>query len=82
MAHRSDRREVPGINRETLHQSGGRLIVGLLFLFVGGYYLLRNTLGFDIGELDSEAIWPVVVVALGAWILYRGLETRREGPGR
>ena len=68
--------------RETLHQSGGRLIIGLLFLFVGGYYLLRNTLGFDLGELDSEAIWPVIVVALGAWILYRGLETRREAPGR
>lgn len=68
--------------RETLRRAGGRMIIGLLFLFVGGYYLLRNTLGFDLGELDGEAVWPVLVVAFGAWILYRGLESRGEGSGR
>jgi len=61
-------------------RNGGRLIVGVTLLLVGGYYFLRNTLGFDLGELDEEAVWPVIVLAFGAFILYRGLTRRDEAP--
>jgi hypothetical protein len=45
----------------------GGLVFGLLLLGLGIYFLLKETLGLvipDIGEL-----WPVFVIALGAWIL-------------
>lgn len=45
------------------------LVAGAIMLFVGGYYLLRNTFGFDLGELDGDMIWPILVIALGASIL-------------
>lgn len=59
----------------------GALVLGAVILFVGGYYLLRNTLGWDLGELDWEPIWPVLVIALGLAILYGAFMRRHEeGP--
>ncbi len=57
----------------SLGRNGGRIIIGVTLLLVGGYYFLRNTLGLDLGDLDEDAIWPVIVLALGAWIVFRGL---------
>ena len=61
----------------------GAVIFGALIVFVGVFYLLRNTLGFDLGDLDWDAIWPVVVIAIGSSILYRAYQqTHHEGPTR
>jgi hypothetical protein len=49
----------------------GWLIAGAIILFVGAYYVIRNTLGFDLPELDGEALWPLAVIALGIGILWR-----------
>lgn len=54
----------------------GRLVFGLVVLFVGVWFLLRNTLGFDLPELDGEMIWPILVVGLGLAILFN---TGRRG---
>ncbi len=56
----------------------GALILGLILLFVGGYYLLRNTLGINLPEIKGDQIWPVVVIAVGAAIIY-GVWTSRPG---
>lgn len=56
----------------------GGLVFGGILLFVGAFYLLRNTLGFDLGELDWEAIWPVLVVLLGVGVVVGAL-TRGSG---
>ena len=52
----------------------GALTFGAILLFVGGYYVLRNTLGFDLGELDGERIWPIVVVVIGVGIVLRAID--------
>jgi hypothetical protein len=49
----------------------GTLFIALVLLIVGGYYLLRNTLGFDLPELDSDVVVPVLAVIAGALLLYR-----------
>ena len=49
------------------------LVFGAVILFAGGYYFLRNTLGWNLGELDWEPIWPVLVIALGASIMFGAL---------
>lgn len=66
------------MNRSTGRHDGGGIILALVLLVVGGYYFLRNTLGFDLGELDGEALWPLVVLAIGASILYRNLFGRPD----
>ena len=59
----------------------GALVLGAVILFAGGYYFLRNTLGWNLGELDWEPIWPVLVIALGASILLGALiRTNRDQP--
>jgi hypothetical protein len=56
----------------------GALIFGALLVFVGGYYLLRNTLGVGLPELDGEKVWPVVVLALGIVVVVNGMTRRRD----
>jgi hypothetical protein len=64
--------------RERRRLDGGALIFGALLLFVGGYYLLRNTLGLELPELDGEKVWPVLVLALGVALVLRGIASRSE----
>jgi hypothetical protein len=51
----------------------GALVFGGVILVAGVFYFLKNTLGWDVGELNWDAIWPLLVVALGGSILFRAL---------
>jgi hypothetical protein len=51
----------------------GALLFGGILIVVGGYYVLRNNLGFDLGELDGDLIWPAVAVIIGGLFVFRGL---------
>jgi hypothetical protein len=64
--------------RWAIRTNGGGIILAVILIVVGGYYFLRNALGFDLGELDDQAVWPLVEIAMGAWILYRNLGTGGE----
>jgi phage shock protein C len=47
----------------------GHLILGLILLLLGGYFLLSNFgygLPFDIGKL-----WPAIIIVLGIYVLMR-----------
>ena len=59
----------------------GPLIFGAALLFVGGYDVLRNTLGFDLQELDGEKVWPVIVLAIGVAVLVRAWTQLRSDEG-
>jgi hypothetical protein len=48
----------------------GGVIVGLIILGVGVYYLLENTFGFAMPELDWDKIWPLALVILGVAIVW------------
>jgi hypothetical protein len=49
----------------------GAVIIGLVILGVGGYFLLENTFGIDLPELDWDVIWPLFIIAIGAGIVWR-----------
>ena len=66
--------------RHSLRERGGGVILAVILLVIGGYYFLRNTLGLDLRELDQEAVWPVIAITIGAWILYQNLWPRSGGP--
>jgi uncharacterized integral membrane protein len=55
----------------------GALVIGAVILFAGIYYMLRNTFGFELGELDWEPIWPILVIVLGGSIIFRALYRQR-----
>jgi hypothetical protein len=54
----------------------GGLIFGAILLLVGIYYLLRNTIGFDLPELNWDIIWPIIVIAIGLGIVYSVFRSR------
>lgn len=56
----------------------GALILGALILVVGVYYLLDQTLGLNLPDLNWDQIWPIAVIAIGVGILWRTL----AGPRR
>ena len=49
----------------------GSIIVGLVILGVGVWYFADRTLGLDLPRLDADQLWPIAVIALGAWLLIR-----------
>ncbi len=51
----------------------GALFFGCAVLLVGGFYMLRNTFGFALGDLYWDGIWPLFVVGLGASVLLKAL---------
>ena len=50
----------------------GGLIFAVILLLTGGYFLLRNTLGIAMPDIDWNALWPVLVILLGIGALARG----------
>ncbi len=56
---------------------GGALILGAILLIVGVYYLLTNTFGLDLPDLNWDMIWPLFVIAIGASIAWSA-RTRRS----
>jgi uncharacterized integral membrane protein len=58
----------------------GGLIFGGILLLVGIYYLLRNTLGIELPDLEWDIIWPIIVIAIGVGIVL-SVWRSRTGPG-
>ncbi len=59
----------------------GAIIFGAILLVVGGYFLLRNTLGWEMPDIDWDMVWPVVVIAIGVAVLLGALAKMRSGGG-
>ena len=56
--------------------SVGRVFVALVLIVLGTYYLMRNTLGFELPELEGEAVAAFLAVLGGLAILLRAWQER------
>jgi len=54
------------------------LIFGILLLFSGTYYVLRNTFGLPLDDINWDLVWPFIVVALGGTVLTKAVTHPRE----
>jgi Domain of unknown function (DUF5668) len=52
------------------------IVVGLILLVIGIWYLLDQTLGLDMPRIDWSDFWPIILIAIGGIMLYRSA-TRR-----
>lgn len=65
------------INPRPARRTGaGTIVFALVLIVIGGYYVLRNTLGIELPELSSDALVPVLAVLLGLVLLYRAWSER------
>ncbi len=64
-------------HRATRSGGIGAVMVAIGLIVLGTYYLFKNTFGFDLPELESEAVLPIVAIGLGIVILVNAWERRR-----
>ena len=49
----------------------GSIIVGLVILAIGLWYFADRTLGLELPRVEADQLWPIAVIALGAWLIVR-----------
>lgn len=49
----------------------GSIILGLVILAVGLWYFADRTLGLELPRVEADQLWPIAVIALGAWLIVR-----------
>jgi hypothetical protein len=52
------------------------VIFGAIVLVVGLWFFATRTLGLNLPEIDWGQFWPVIVIALGAWIVLNAMRQR------
>ena len=55
------------------HGRGVSLVFGVIILIIGLWYFATRTLGLDLPDLDWGQFWPVVLIAIGIWVVYRSM---------
>jgi hypothetical protein len=54
----------------------GAVLVAIGLIALGTYYLLKNTFGVDLPELEAETVLPIIAIGLGIVILVNAWERR------
>ena len=54
------------------------LILGVIVLVIGAWFFATNTLGLDLPDFDWGQLWPLILIALGAWIVLGALRRRSD----
>ena len=52
------------------------LILGAIILVLGVWFFATNTLGLDLPDLDWGQLWPLILIAIGAWIVLAAMRQR------
>jgi LiaI-LiaF-like transmembrane region len=52
------------------------LFFGAILLIVGAWFFATRTLGLDLPDLDWGQLWPLILIAIGAWIVFGALRQR------
>jgi lipopolysaccharide export LptBFGC system permease protein LptF len=73
----SDPFETRGRARHSDPGRTGTLIFGLVVLALGIWFFAERTLGIDLPRIQWSTLWPIILIALGAWILLGA--ARRRG---
>jgi len=52
------------------------IVVGVIFLAIGGWYFFDQTLGFEMPRVRWGDLWPVLLIVVGALMLFRSAGRR------
>ena len=52
------------------------IVVGLVFLAIGIWYFLDQTLGLTMPRIRWDDLWPVILIVIGGVILFRSVADR------
>jgi hypothetical protein len=63
-------------NRSHRFTDSGAVVWGLILVAVGGWFFLDQTLGWDMPAIDWGDLWPVILILIGAVVIFQGLGRR------
>ena len=68
----------PATWRPTGGDSGrtGSIVMGGILLAVGLWFFADQTLGLEMPRLDWGDLWPLIIIAIGGWIVLTSLNRR------
>ena len=46
------------------------LVFGVIVLLVGLWFFASRTLGLDLPDIEWGQLWPLLLIGVGAWIVY------------
>jgi uncharacterized membrane protein HdeD (DUF308 family) len=52
------------------------MVVGIIFLVIGVWYLLDQTFDVDMPRIAWGDFWPILLIAIGALMLFRSASRR------
>ena len=52
------------------------MVVGIILLVIGIWYLLDHTLGIQMPRIDWSDFWPILLIAIGGIMLVRSARRR------
>jgi hypothetical protein len=52
-------------------------VFGVILVVIGLWFFATTTLGLDLPRVDWAALWPLLLIGLGAWILLGAMGRRR-----
>jgi hypothetical protein len=45
------------------------IVFGLIVIGIGVWFFFDRTLGYDLPDIDWGGLWPLILIAIGAWVL-------------
>ncbi len=64
------------MEQSTGRRDTGAIVFGLILLVIGVYYLLDQTFGLALPALDWDKLWPLILVVIGAAVVYNAWRKR------
>lgn len=55
----------------------GAVVFGLILVVVGLWFFADRTLGLDMPDVSWGQLWPIALIAIGAWVLLGSMRRRR-----
>ena len=52
-------------------------VFGVILVVIGLWFFATTTLGLDLPRIDWGALWPLLLIGLGAWIVLGAMGRRR-----
>lgn len=59
------------------HGRNASLIFGVIILFVGLWFFASRTLGLDLPDIEWSQLWPLILIGIGAWIVFGSMRRNR-----
>jgi len=59
------------------HGRNASLIFGVIVLLVGLWFFASRTLGLDLPDIEWGQLWPLLLIGVGAWIVYGAMRRSR-----